>query len=660
MGLLPPPDEPPPPPMGWQEFYDACNSFEDEWRAGSRPRIEDYLGRATEPVRPPLVRELLRIELGYRRWLGEAPAEEEYRGRFPEQAPLIGAVLHEAGAEPTPAPPALPQFGVGAAVAWCLLFCFFSVLASCPCALVIPLLGDRPRRVQFFVVGSLATFVVAALMVRNLFGAATRRCLALRRPSAVHLLLVVLLVGPECVLSVEAANWAARAFDSPPGPEDTGYRSPGRGQHLARAGTLDEWEKMYQEVARQPWWLILLAGCLLPALGEEAFCRAFLGGGLVARRGVVLGVLVTSLLFGLLHVDPVRVCATAVLGLSLHVVFLTTRSYWSPVLLHALHNTLAFAATRLSQDTGHDPTGQYDSAHLPTPLVLAAGAAVALLWWVLYRTRTRWVLPEGGEWSPGYVTAEMPPAGVGAVARVRLPGPLSFCGATGAYLGFAAAALLYVGPGAPHTPYDYNERGNAHIEKGELHEALAEYSEAIRLDPGCACAYANRGLVRVRQGLYAAALPDLDQAIRLDPKMAEAYLNRGVARHNLGRYDEAIADYDRAIALAPKEVLAYTNRGLAYLAKGDAARALEDLDEAVRREPGNAGPWFWRGQAHVQKGEYDRAVEDLTEAIRLNPRDAKAYYLRGVALQGAGEPARAEADFKKAKEIDPKVAEGFK
>jgi serine/threonine-protein kinase len=70
-------------------FEDACDLFEAEWRAGRRPRIEDYCGGAG-PASAPLIRELLEVELTYRRQLGETPLASEYETRFPGQTVAIG------------------------------------------------------------------------------------------------------------------------------------------------------------------------------------------------------------------------------------------------------------------------------------------------------------------------------------------------------------------------------------------------------------------------------------------------------------------------------------------------------------------------------------------------------------------------------------------
>jgi tetratricopeptide (TPR) repeat protein/tRNA A-37 threonylcarbamoyl transferase component Bud32 len=81
----------------------ACQAFETAWKAaarsGSRPRIEDYLATVEEGERWPLLRELVALELHYRRQ--EPPSLEEYPGRFPQYASELRAQLAEAGLSPT-------------------------------------------------------------------------------------------------------------------------------------------------------------------------------------------------------------------------------------------------------------------------------------------------------------------------------------------------------------------------------------------------------------------------------------------------------------------------------------------------------------------------------------------------------------------------------
>jgi serine/threonine protein kinase len=74
----------------------VCTRFEDAWQADQRPGIRDYLGVAPEPDRPLLLRELLKLELHYRRKKGELPDLEEYRQQYREFVEQVNAAFgHE-------------------------------------------------------------------------------------------------------------------------------------------------------------------------------------------------------------------------------------------------------------------------------------------------------------------------------------------------------------------------------------------------------------------------------------------------------------------------------------------------------------------------------------------------------------------------------------
>ena len=87
-----------------------------------------------------------------------------------------------------------------------------------------------------------------------------------------------------------------------------------------------------------PWPLTVLAVAIGPGVVEEFWCRGFLGRGLSARYGLVTGVLLTSILFALMHVDPSLLLPIALMGAYLHFVYFVTRSIWAPILLHAMNN----------------------------------------------------------------------------------------------------------------------------------------------------------------------------------------------------------------------------------------------------------------------------------------------------------------------------------
>jgi tetratricopeptide (TPR) repeat protein len=153
----------------------------------------------------------------------------------------------------------------------------------------------------------------------------------------------------------------------------------------------------------------------------------------------------------------------------------------------------------------------------------------------------------------------------------------------------------------------YNNRGNAYRVKRNFDLAIADFDAAIRLSaqPSPASAegkegagngigangaysYANRGVAYAAQGDLDHAIADFDDAIRLDPKFAGAYFNRGSAYQVKGDLDRAIADFNEAIRLDPKLTAACYRRGKAYADQGDLDRGLADLKACLQRleEPG--------------------------------------------------------------------------
>ena len=119
---------------------------------------------------------------------------------------------------------------------------------------------------------------------------------------------------------------------------------------------------------------------------------------------------------------------------------------------------------------------------------------------------------------------------------------------------------------------------------------------------------------------YDKAIAEFTEAIRLDPTCAEAYNHRGLAFIVKGDLDQGIADLTEAIRLNPKDALAYWNRGITYYEKtGDCDAAISDYTEAIRLNPNLAVAYNHRAYTYLQKREFEKAIADYTEAIRINP-----------------------------------------
>src|SRR5262249_19521677 len=81
----------------------ACEPFSAAWKAGGRPQIKVYLGKAAGLEREKLLQELLRLDLEHRAKIGAHPVPGDYQEEFAEEMDLIRAVFRETACR-APAP----------------------------------------------------------------------------------------------------------------------------------------------------------------------------------------------------------------------------------------------------------------------------------------------------------------------------------------------------------------------------------------------------------------------------------------------------------------------------------------------------------------------------------------------------------------------------
>lgn len=101
--------------------------------------------------------------------------------------------------------------------------------------------------------------------------------------------------------------------------------------------------------------MFLLAGILAP-IGEEMLFRGVFYPILRDRLGVWPGVLISSLIFGIIHGDIAVGLTAFLLGIILALIYEYSRSLWTSILVHAINNSakiaLLYILIKLGATTG--------------------------------------------------------------------------------------------------------------------------------------------------------------------------------------------------------------------------------------------------------------------------------------------------------------------
>jgi tetratricopeptide (TPR) repeat protein len=256
-------------------------------------------------------------------------------------------------------------------------------------------------------------------------------------------------------------------------------------------------------------------------------------------------------------------------------------------------------------------------------------------------------------------------------------------------------------PGAPsETPVDadgFARRAAAFDARHEYAAAIADYTQAIALQPSAEHDYYERALDYLRNQEPEAALDDLTAALKLKPDDDVALMARGNLRLQQKDEDGAAADFGAAAKIQPndrataaedyryaqlfeKSVAEWDqwiadnqkNPGLAHalnercwtraLWGKELDQALADCNAALQRFPGASAFRDSRGLVYLRLGQYQASIADYDAALKANPKQAWSLYGRGVDKLRLGRKAEAQSDLAAAAATDPNlpaIAKGY-
>lgn len=204
-------------------------------------------------------------------------------------------------------------------------------------------------------------------------------------------------------------------------------------------------------------------------------------------------------------------------------------------------------------------------------------------------------------------------------------------------------------------PGGFCSRAVAKISLLDNEGAIADYTEAIKLDPNLAQAYLSRAQLIFSMKdtkRFSMASDDCKAAIRLDFRPSRAYLTLSSMKLDTGDDQGAIADATEAIKIEPKLGDAYTNRAIAKVRTGDVQGALEDAKTYEQLVPDDHEVHLTLGDTLRKYKHYSEACQEYKAIIKFKPELVSAWTSMGDCYNQTGDLVEAEKCFRQAASLD--------
>jgi tetratricopeptide (TPR) repeat protein len=193
----------------------------------------------------------------------------------------------------------------------------------------------------------------------------------------------------------------------------------------------------------------------------------------------------------------------------------------------------------------------------------------------------------------------------------------------------------------------HNFLGNSYFVCGRIDQAIAEYQQAIELQPDEPGIHYNLGRAYYKKGIPDAAETEYKKALQLNPVYIPAHLNLGHLYVVLGRLDAAISEWRATLQIDPKcaevlcilgsAILLRGERTFKHTLAGSADEGDPDLIEVAETRP---------AESAIQE-----AINLCQNVIFLKPDMAEAHNTLGTALAYQKRYEEAAREFLKALEI---------
>ncbi|MCY2927566.1 MAG: sulfatase-like hydrolase/transferase, partial [Planctomycetota bacterium] len=131
------------------------------------------------------------------------------------------------------------------------------------------------------------------------------------------------------------------------------------------------------------------------------------------------------------------------------------------------------------------------------------------------------------------------------------------------------------------------------------------------------------GQALAAEGKTQEALIEFENALRIDPGLRDPRYYLGVIAQRQGKLDEAIAQYRKALQIDPGFANAWNNLGAALRGQNKPQEAADCFAKALEADPDHADAHYNLAAFLQQTGKLPEAIEHYEQALRINPDLAK-------------------------------------
>jgi tetratricopeptide (TPR) repeat protein len=168
------------------------------------------------------------------------------------------------------------------------------------------------------------------------------------------------------------------------------------------------------------------------------------------------------------------------------------------------------------------------------------------------------------------------------------------------------------------------EQGNHAMRRGDVTEAIRDFTDFTHSSPNSAVGYFNLGLALEQAGHLEESLKALRKAQALQPALRGVQMFTGIVNYKLNRLSDAHDVLLHASQLEPKNAAVWMWLGIVELAQGQAELAVTALDKASQLDPSNVDILYHRGRAHLLVSK-----ESYSAMFKLDPNSWRVHEVVG-------------------------------